>query len=300
MSSTDVYRTTNQFAQPSADLPGWLMPEFVLPQRLSRGLSRPTGAAFALVIILITGTFGALVLNVRGLHDDAQNALRAERILGQSTAPERNLVDVETALRGYLLTGETRYLEPYESGRLHYSAHLESIRALVRDPAQRVRLLALRRAADAYVEDYAVPLRVTGGGDPDADMAEGKRQLDHLRAQFDDFNRAETALVDTRRARTATSSDNSVLLAAAGATGSAIVLILLALYLQRSILAPMRRVAIAARRQASGRSDARVPLGGRGEVALLAESFNGMADALTAREEDLRVAGDRLDGILDH
>ncbi|HET8756801.1 MAG TPA: response regulator, partial [Solirubrobacteraceae bacterium] len=100
--------------------------------------------------------------------------------------------------------------------------------------------------------------------------------------------------------RTAAGSRRSVLLAAAGATGSALVLLLLALYLQRWILAPVRRVAVAARRLADGRRDARVPPGGRGEVALLAESFNGMADALTAREEDLRVASDRLDGILDH
>ena len=39
---------------------------------------------------------------------------------------------------------------------------------------------------------------------------------------------------------------------------------------------------------------------GRGEVALLAGSFNAMADALGEREEELRVAGDRLQGILDH
>ena len=119
-----------------------------VPQPLSRGLSRPTAAAFALVIILITGTFGALVLNIRGLHDDAQNALRMERILGQSNAAERALVDVETGLRGYLLTGDTEYLEPYEAGRLHYAAHLETMRLLVRDPAQDERLAELRRGAD--------------------------------------------------------------------------------------------------------------------------------------------------------
>ena len=43
-----------------------------------------------------------------------------------------------------------------------------------------------------------------------------------------------------------------------------------------------------------------MPVAGRGEVALLAQSFNGMADALGAREEELRVAGDRLQGILEH
>jgi two-component system, sensor histidine kinase and response regulator len=71
-------------------------------------------------------------------------------------------------------------------------------------------------------------------------------------------------------------------------------------YLHRAVLLPVRRVAIAARRLAAGGRDARVPVSGRGEVALLGHSFNSMADALGAREEELRVAGDRLQGILDH
>jgi two-component system sensor histidine kinase/response regulator len=272
-----------------------------VPHRLFRGLSAPTAAAFALVIVLITGTFGVLVLNIRKQHADAQDALHAERILSASNAAERDLVDVETGLRGYLLTGESRYLEPYESGRHGYASRLAAMRVLVRDPVQMRRLDLLRRDADAYVDDYAAGARTARAGDAlDAYLAEGKRQLDALRAGFDRFNGAETALGDARRARTAASSSRSVLIAAIGASGSALVLILLGLYMQRAVLLPVRRVAIAARRLASGRRDARVPLRGRGEVALLAESFNGMADALTGREEELRVAGDRLQGILDH
>jgi PAS domain S-box-containing protein len=272
-----------------------------ISHRLFRGLSGPTAAAFALVIVLITGTFGVLVLNVRKQHADAQDALRAERILSASNTAERDLVDVETGLRGYLLTGAPRYLEPYESGRLGYVSRFATMRMLVRDRAQVRRLGLLRREADAYVGQYATALRLAGNtGTLDAELAEGKRQLDRLRAGFDDFNRAETALGDARRARTTEGSSRSVLIAGIGASGSALVLILLGLYMQRAVLLPVRRVAVAARRLASGRRDARVPLRGRGEIALLAESFNGMADALSAREEELRVAGDRLQGILDH
>src|SRR4051794_9132311 len=116
--------------------------------RLFRGLSAPTAAAFALVIVLITGTFGVLVLNIHALHADAQDALRAERILSRSNAAERDLVDVETGLRGYLLTGEPRFLEPYERGRLHYAVEFAGLKLLVRYPAQERRLAALRRDAD--------------------------------------------------------------------------------------------------------------------------------------------------------
>ncbi len=82
--------------------------------------------------------------------------------------------------------------------------------------------------------------------------------------------------------------------------GSIVLLGVLALYLQRAVLLPVRRVAFAARRLADGRRDAHVPATGRGEIAFLGWSFNAMSDALAAREEELRLAGDRLDGILEH
>jgi two-component system, sensor histidine kinase and response regulator len=275
-----------------------------VPHRLRRGLSAPAAMAFALVILLISGTFATLLVSVRGFHDGAAGARRAERVLNHSSAAERDLVDVETGLRGYLLTGETRFLEPFEAGRLHYGARFAQLDALVSDAGQRALLRELRRAADSYVESYAVPLRAAGLPGSHAGVVavtrDGKRRLDGLRERFDTFNRAEEALAAARSARAEERGSRSVLIAAVGAAGGALLLILLGLYLNRAILLPVRRVAVAAQRLAAGRRDARVPVAGRGEVALLAQSFNLMAGALTAHEQELRVAGDRLQGILDH
>jgi two-component system sensor histidine kinase/response regulator len=275
-----------------------------VPHRLLRGLSAPAAAAFALVILLISGTFGMLLVSVRGFHEGAEGTRTADRVLNQSSAAERDIVDVETGLRGYLLTGETRFLEPFEAGRLHYAGRFAQMDALVADPGQRARLRGLRAAADAYVQSYAVPLRERGLPSTRAALvaatSDGKRRLDALRARFDAFNRAAETLAAARSARAESRGSRSVTIAAAGAGGGAILLLLLGLYLNRAVLLPVRRVGLAARRLADGRRDARVPVSGRGEVAMLAESFNYMAGALVAREEELRVAGDRLDGILEH
>ena len=57
-----------------------------------------------------------------------------------------------------------------------------------------------------------------------------------------------------------------------------------------------------ARRRAPrrGELDTRVPATGVGEIGQLGASFNAMAAALAAREDDLRVQTDRLQAILDH
>ena len=275
-----------------------------VPQRLARGLTAPTFAAIAVVLVLVLSTFAALVVSVERFHDEADSIQRSERILAQSSAAERDVVDVETGLRGYLLTGEERFLEPFHHGRLHYDRHFVTIAGLVRDPGQIRRVPELHRAAAAYVNGYAIPLRTQGANlSPDAladAMADGKRRLDTLRRDFDDFNRVGTRLAAERGERAASGGSLAVLIAAAGAVGSALLLLLLGLYLHRAVLRPVHRVALAARRVAAGRRDVRVPAKGRGEVALLGESFNGMAEALGAREEALRLASDRLQGILEH
>ena len=235
--------------------------------RVARSLVAPNLAVLALVIVLISGTFGVLLVSVSDFDRESRSAARAERILSLAAAAERAVID-----------GEPR--------------HLDAIEALLTEPAQVRRFAALRRAVEQYVESYAVPERSRGG--------EGKRRRDLLRASFDSFNEAGERISLIRRQRAEARGDRAIVIAAGGAAGGALVLALLGCFLHRSVLQPVRRVAIAARRLADGDRDARVAAGGRGEVGLLAGSFNAMADALGEREEALRLAGDRLQGILDH
>src|SRR5690349_14154146 len=110
-----------------------------VPQRLLRSLSAPAAAAFVLVILLISGTFGALLVSVRGFHEGAEGARQADHILNLSSAAERDLVDIETGLRGYLLTGEERFLEPFDAGRADYGVRLAQMDQRVSDAHQRGR-----------------------------------------------------------------------------------------------------------------------------------------------------------------
>jgi len=282
----------------------WKSMTISIEHRPARGLKAPTFAAIAVVLVLVLGTFAALVVSVERFHDEAESAERSERVLAQASAAERDIVDVESGLRGYLLTGEERFLEPFHHGRLHYDKRFVTMAALVRDPGQIRHVPELHRAAAAFVNGHAMGLSTQGANlSPDAlaeAMADGKTRLDALRRQFDEFNREGTRLAAARSARAEAGNDLVVLVAAAGAAGSALVLLLLGFYLNLAVLRPVHRVALAAGRLAAGRRDVRVPAKGRGEVALLAGSFNGMAEALGAREEDLRLAGDRLYGILEH
>ena len=280
-----------------------LMAESV-PVRSSRGLTVPTFAALGLVLLAISGLFAALVVGARGQHERTAEARNSAELARDVRAAEHAMLDIETGLRGYLLTGEARYLEPFDAGLETYRREFDAAAARVDDPLQKARLAALSEAFDAYVAGYATPLRDRAGQVQRAELVriliDGKAQVDALRERFGDFLEAEDAARLAGRAEADALGDRVLAIAAVGALGSVIVMVLLAFFLERAVLRPVRRVAVAARSLARGRRDTRVSERGRGEAALLARSFNAMADAASTREEELRVAGDRLQGILDH
>lgn len=75
---------------------------------------------------------------------------------------------------------------------------------------------------------------------------------------------------------------NQALLMAAGLAGGAA--LLLALLLSRGLSGPLRALAGAARQLAQGKRGLRVQAAGGGEVALLGQSFNAMAESLEQQE----------------
>ena len=85
--------------------------------------------------------------------------------------------------------------------------------------------------------------------------------------------------------------------------GFAIIVLLLALlatYLARAVLIPIRRVARAAGRIGEGDHSARVPQRGAGEVGALARAFNSMSGTLEERERALRITNERFQGVLEN
>jgi len=98
----------------------------------------------------------------------------------------------------------------------------------------------------------------------------------------------------------ALSPHRAIVFAAAGFAFVALLLAMLAVYLARAVLTPMRRVAAAAVRLGEGQHSTRVPERGRGEVGALAHAFNSMSEILQQRELTLRITNERFQGVLDN
>src|SRR6478735_5908778 len=153
-----------------------------MPSLRARGLTAPTLAGFAVVLALVAGMFAVLVAAVHAMDGDVATARRANQVLEASGQLERVVVDVETGLRGYLLTGDPKILQPFDEGRAALPGDEARVASQLSDPAQRRRFAALRHALDGYVYGYADPLRA-GGKSLDHDgvvtsTRKGKREVD--------------------------------------------------------------------------------------------------------------------------
>jgi PAS domain S-box-containing protein len=268
-----------------------------------RSLTRLTLAVIAAVLVAVAAMFASLIVATRSFQDRAESAHAVEELIHHTYELEQRVLEVQTGLRGYLLTHDERLLRPFAAARNvipGLAAELESSASA----AQRQRAARLHAAIDEYVVEFAEPLRVRGATMDAREIAvriaDGETRMDVVRTRFAAFADVERRRAKAAQAGVERRGRRAITMAIGGFGGSILLLVGLAIYLRRSVLRPVRGVAEAAQRLAAGDRSARVPDVGLGEVALLGGAFNAMADALRAREGELELERDRLAGILRH
>lgn len=148
---------------------------------------RKLWVGFALVFALLL-LIGLLAYRGVGLLTDTSYAVtRTHAALTHITTLMSAMKDAETSQRGYMLTGDESYLEPYQVAVNDVPRILAELRPLIRDnPAQQSRL----NQAGVMVENLMllhkqrIDLRRTQGQEAalkQIQLGEGKRRMDELR-----------------------------------------------------------------------------------------------------------------------
>ena len=97
--------------------------------------------SFALAL-LVLGIIGVLAFtSLRKMIDANHWVVHTYQVIEKLEDVVKLLDDAETSQRGYVITGEPRYLEPYQSSRAVIGQRLQEVRFLTRDnPRQQQRL----------------------------------------------------------------------------------------------------------------------------------------------------------------
>ncbi len=161
---------------------------------------------------LVIGVVTALVFV--GLIAYLLSALRSvehsERVIGNANEVMKLSVDLETGMRGYLLTGDETFLAPYKSGKAKIAVEMTTLLDLVSDsPIQTDRLRRIRALQNQWME-YAEGVIAQRRSNQDflarVRQGEGKLEFDEIRREFLAFLSMEQRLrqerADTAEGRT--------------------------------------------------------------------------------------------------
>ena len=238
-------------------------------------------AVFGVQLVLVFVSFDSIRANTREEE-------RANKAIVAAIRLEKLVLDLETGTRGYVITRDKRFLEPYESARRSLPGESAQLMALAPGPWS-AEVDGLWRS---YVTGYAMPLIRQAALAPSAARAtvatrEGKRRVDRMRGLIDPFVQRENAIAARDAQRVESAEHSGLVLGAVGSGFRLLVLIAIVAYLLRWVVAPIRRVAAATGLVANGETDVVVPERGPGEVGQLAASFNEMSRSLQRHQDDL-------------
>ena len=167
---------------------------------------------------LMLGVAVLLVVQIGHLLRDSGLVAHSDLVLAQAYDAQKVTLDLETGLRGFLVTGDDRFLAPYNNGLANIDAQVVELRYRTRGrPDQQARTDVLRGRLDpwlAYARRMIALRRAGGAGAGEAGVggpgvggpayaavavnAEGKRLMDAIRAAFADLIGVEVKLRDTR------------------------------------------------------------------------------------------------------
>ena len=90
-------------------------------------LRRRMPLAFLLMLVVLLINAYVTRSNTRSLETDAQQDARSRQILLELTETLSTIKDAETGQRGFLLTGNAEYLEPYAAAVAAIQGHLANL-----------------------------------------------------------------------------------------------------------------------------------------------------------------------------
>ena len=115
-----------------------------------------SGTAVGIVVIsFLAGLF--LIVTLRNHHQETLRAHTIE-VMRLSSVIENDIAALETGHRGYLLTGQAHYLEPFERRRDLIKRRVEDLTQLILDsPRQRKRVMKIQEIVQKWLDTVALP-----------------------------------------------------------------------------------------------------------------------------------------------
>jgi methyl-accepting chemotaxis protein len=202
------------------------------------------GYALALVILIVLGAVS--YRNTTGSIEAIELKVHTYQVLENLEGVLLNLTDAETGQRGYIITGEDSYLEPYQTGMAVVNQTVQSLRRLTADNANQQRRLDVLEpliASKIAVLKETVGLRKDKGFKAALKVVQtdrGKKAMDDIRKVVAEMRNEETTLLEQRDGEVKSKSKTMISFIVYGIPMAIVLLVLAGFGITRTIVLQLR------------------------------------------------------------
>ncbi|MBC5773826.1 CHASE3 domain-containing protein [Pontibacter sp. KCTC 32443] len=261
--------------------------------------------------LLISALFTAVaIVNFRLSEEVIKNTQwvsRSQIVVRNSAALQRNIIDLETGIRGYLLNGNETFLIPYSQAKAQLPSLFEEISTFTEySPQQTEKIEEIKKMQQNWQAKYAEPLiEMTR-----ADMADNSSDLslsidslvlgekvlmDSIRTAFRDFNTYEYEVREERRNRLSESIENTRQVSSILTIVSVILGLGWAYYITRLITGRIMKMVNLADKISKGNYKTQIKDDANDELSMLSHSLNVMAHTIDESFSELDRKNKELD-----
>ncbi|MCM3626924.1 ATP-binding protein [Paenibacillus glycanilyticus] len=251
----------------------------------------------AIGYFLILVCLGASILAVTDRIEALQNEVetitsRDVEVHNLIASIQFDAISMETAQRGFIITGDSNYLEPYDKGKAQWESNYNSLYNYISDnPSTQKELEEIKLMIQEWISKAAEPTIAMKKEDRSADIIAffqndiGKRQMDSLRTKFESIGSQEVQstrlhIVDLENKNRILTVGIYVLLLAA-----TIISLMIVSFVSSSIVKTIKQVVRTITEIASSGGDlgTRIAVNTKDEIKELADATNQLLSSLEAQ-----------------
>lgn len=252
------------------------------------------GLSLILLVVITTITF----YSVGDLVSRLQAVRGTSAMISEARELERLILQMESAMRGFALSGDEQFVSTYRSSSTAFDTTLAALmQSAAQQPEQIKRLEALKAEKTAWVQGVAeqqIPLQreIANGSQPQSAMLALVQQG---KARTDALQRTGAAIIDVEEQANTEQTETASIVAIAARSSTVtftIIAVGIGLFvlsiIANNISVPIRNIAKATIDVVKGNLDVSVDLRSKNELGILARNFNLMVAKISQAVMDLQ------------
>ncbi|MCV4262568.1 methyl-accepting chemotaxis protein [Pseudomonas capsici] len=266
-------------------------------------ISQKLYLSFATVSVIIAILVAGAYRGFEQVQDATNSNIHTYQVLGDTQLALEQLVNIETGMRGFVISSKDSFLEPLIAGEKSFSEKLQSLKKLTADnPDQQRRLALLEETQKRWINEDIDPIialrkdltardmpddeldkRITSGAD--------KAKMDSMRVTLAEIKGAENQLLEKRSQHMKSSKELALMILIWGGLAAVALSLFLAATLGRSTTARLQMAIDAATAIANSKLDTTIDTSSHDE---LPKAFDRMQNRLRETIQQINQAANQL------